>query len=171
LIITFCNAAFILFFFNIEFLGLIFIIIYVGAIAVLFLFVIMMLNIKSQERLFYKTSVITSIFLPSSISYITFLFLCYVLQTTFSNENFFLLTNTYNPVLFLDGFNNIDILGQTLFNYMGVCFLVAGLILLVALVGSIILTLKFVNVTKGQNVSKQLARSNNIMIFSENCVG
>jgi hypothetical protein len=98
-------------------------------------------------------------------------FLCYVLQTTFSNENFFLLTNTYNPVLFLDGFNNIDILGQTLFNYMGVCFLVAGLILLVALVGSIILTLKFVNVTKGQNVSKQLARSNNIMIFSENCVG
>jgi NADH-quinone oxidoreductase subunit J len=48
LILAFCNAAAILFLFNTEFLGLIFIIIYVGAIAVLFLFVIMMLNIKNK---------------------------------------------------------------------------------------------------------------------------
>ena len=51
LILAFCNAAVILFLFNAEFLGLIFIIIYVGAIAVLFLFVIMMLNIKSQKQI------------------------------------------------------------------------------------------------------------------------
>ncbi len=49
LILAFCNAAAILFIFHAEFLGLIFIIIYVGAIAVLFLFVIMMLNVKDQE--------------------------------------------------------------------------------------------------------------------------
>jgi len=50
LILGFCYAAAILFIFHAEFLGLIFIIIYVGAIAVLFLFVIMMLNIKHQKR-------------------------------------------------------------------------------------------------------------------------
>jgi NADH-quinone oxidoreductase subunit J len=50
LILSFCNAAAILFLFNAEFLGLIFMIIYVGAIAVLFLFVIMMLNIKNQKN-------------------------------------------------------------------------------------------------------------------------
>ena len=46
LILTFCNAAAILLLLNVEFLGLIFIIVYVGAIAVLFLFVVMMLNVK-----------------------------------------------------------------------------------------------------------------------------
>ena len=46
LILAFCNASGILFLFNAEFLGLVFIIIYVGAIAILFLFVVMMLNVK-----------------------------------------------------------------------------------------------------------------------------
>jgi NADH-quinone oxidoreductase subunit J len=49
LILSFCLAAGISFIFHAEFLGLIFIIVYVGAIAVLFLFVIMMLNIKNPE--------------------------------------------------------------------------------------------------------------------------
>jgi NADH:ubiquinone oxidoreductase subunit 6 (subunit J) len=55
LILTFCNAAGILFLFNAEFLGLVFIIIYVGAIAVLFLFVVMMLNVKiySSDEFYY----------------------------------------------------------------------------------------------------------------------
>ena len=55
LILCFCNAAGILFIFNAEFLGLIFIIVYVGAIAILFLFVVMMLNVKiySVDNLFY----------------------------------------------------------------------------------------------------------------------
>ena len=46
LILTFFNAAVILFLFGVDFLGLTFIIVYVGAIAVLFLFVIMMLSVK-----------------------------------------------------------------------------------------------------------------------------
>ena len=46
LILAFVNASFILILFQIEFLALLFIIVYVGAIAVLFLFIVMMLNIK-----------------------------------------------------------------------------------------------------------------------------
>ena len=54
LILAFFNAGAILISFNAEFLGLIFIIVYVGAIAVLFLFVIMMLNVKIHENIFSK---------------------------------------------------------------------------------------------------------------------
>ena len=50
LILAFCSASLILFMFNAEFIALIFIIIYVGAIAVLFLFVIMMLDIKDHSE-------------------------------------------------------------------------------------------------------------------------
>jgi len=49
LILVFCSSSFILFIINSEFLGLIFVIIYVGAIAVLFLFIIMLLNIKEKD--------------------------------------------------------------------------------------------------------------------------
>ena len=49
LITTFCNVAILLFLLNLDFLPVTFIIVYVGAIAVLFLFVIMMLNIKVAE--------------------------------------------------------------------------------------------------------------------------
>jgi NADH-quinone oxidoreductase subunit J len=48
LVLTFLNAAVICFIFGADFLGLLLIIIYVGAIAVLFLFVVMMLNVKTQ---------------------------------------------------------------------------------------------------------------------------
>ena len=63
LVFTIFNASLILFFFNVEFLALIFIIVYVGAIAVLFLFVIMMLNIKmssSKMFLYYPVFFIVS---------------------------------------------------------------------------------------------------------------
>jgi NADH:ubiquinone oxidoreductase subunit 6 (subunit J) len=48
LILTFCCAACILFLFSIDFLGLVFIMIYVGAVAILFLFVVMMLDVKTS---------------------------------------------------------------------------------------------------------------------------
>jgi len=49
LILVFCNSAGLLMLLGVEFLGIIFIIVYVGAIAILFLFVVMMLNIKLVE--------------------------------------------------------------------------------------------------------------------------
>tara|TARA_B100000674_G_C37284576_1_gene664877 strand:+ start:105 stop:389 length:285 start_codon:yes stop_codon:yes gene_type:complete len=49
LILTFVNAAILLIFFKAEFLSLIFIVVYVGAIAILFLFVVMMIDIKERK--------------------------------------------------------------------------------------------------------------------------
>ncbi len=165
LIVTFCNAAFILFFFNIEFLGLIFIIIYVGAIAVLFLFVIMMLNIKSQEKIILKFHRVNKNFIFFITYYIIFLFLYFFFEIVYSKENFFLSFSTSNTIFFLDDLYNIDSLAQVLFNSMNLCFLTAGLILLIALIGSIVLTLKFTNESKNQLISKQLSRSSNVVIF------
>jgi NADH:ubiquinone oxidoreductase subunit 6 (subunit J) len=67
--------------------------------------------------------------------------------------------------LLIDDLNNIDIFGQVLFNYYMSCFLLAGFILLIALVGSIVLTLRFNNTDEGQIVNKQLSRTDNFLSF------
>lgn len=50
LILLFCNVTGLLFILNVEYLAMVFIIVYIGAIAVLFLFVVMMLNVKMLDR-------------------------------------------------------------------------------------------------------------------------
>jgi NADH:ubiquinone oxidoreductase subunit 6 (subunit J) len=59
----------------------------------------------------------------------------------------------------IDALHNIDSLGQLLYNYFLPCFLIAGIVLLVALVGAIILTLNFNSSRKNQLISRQLSRS------------
>ena len=166
LILTFCNAGAILIMFNAEFLGLIFIIVYVGAIAVLFLFVIMMLNVKIHENIFTKlfsknfgNSIITA-FLLYLVSIVLFV---YLKSIFYSNSS--LIDNVVNAEILIDNLNNIDVLGQVLYNYYLICFLLAGLVLLIALVGAIILTLRFNNVQKSQLTSRQLSRTDNFLSF------
>jgi len=171
LILTFCNAAAILFLLNVEFLGLIFIIIYVGAIAVLFLFVIMMLNVKTEEQNIFSSKdadlqktltkfIILNIFLILSASSV-YLFL----GNVFLENEFYIFQGLYNNIFNFDSLNNIDILGQVLYNYFLVCFLLAGLILLIALIGAIVLTLRFNTFQKKQHVFRQLSRTDNLFSF------
>jgi len=60
---------------------------------------------------------------------------------------------------------SIDVLGQILYNYYLLCFLLAGLILLVAMIGAIVLTLNFRSQRKNELVSRQLSRSENFLAF------
>lgn len=165
LILTFFNAGAILVMFNAEFLGLIFIIVYVGAIAVLFLFVVMMLNVKIHENIFAKLfsknfrNSILALFFIYLVSVILFVYL----NSIFHSQN--VNTELNNSALLFDTLNNIDVLGQVLYNYYLICFLVAGLILLVALIGAIVLTLRFNRVHKSQITSRQLARTDNFLSF------
>ena len=156
LIITFCNAASILFLFNVDFLGLLFIIIYVGAIAVLFLFVVMMLNVKIYS--FNNFSYLPIIFLGGVIL---------VIQIFLSLNNIFSsnFTGTITKVMVFDNLNNIDVFGQALYNYYIICFLIAGLILLVAMIGAIVLTLNFRSQRKSELAGRQLSRSDNFLAF------
>ncbi len=165
LILTFFNAGAILFLFNSEFFGLILIIVYVGAIAVLFLFVIMMLNIKIYENVFvtFFTKNIRNSILVLFTVYLVSVTLFVFLKSIFNAGRTPL--ESSNDVLIFDSLNNIDVLGQVLYNYYLSGFLVAGLILLVALVGSIVLTLRFNRAPKKQMTSRQLARTDNFLAF------
>ena len=121
LILSFILSSLILFLFKIDFLALLYIIIYVGAIAVLFLFVVMMLNIKSASINYPLTLIIifVSIFALTNIS----IFLDKIFSPV-AHDNVF---------LNFDSLSNIDIFGQILYNYNISLVLIAGLLLLVAL--------------------------------------
>jgi NADH-quinone oxidoreductase subunit J len=156
LILTFCITAFISFFFNLEFFGLIFVIIYVGAVAVLFLFIIMMLDIKDKSftnfSLFYLILInCFFLFFENFIRIFSF--------EVFSNKS----TRTAFLTTF-DSFLNIDLLGQCLYNFFLICFLIAGLILFAALLGSILLTLNFNTNKKAQKYFRQLSRSDRFLL-------
>jgi NADH-quinone oxidoreductase subunit J len=160
LILTFCNASAILFLFNAEFLALIFIIIYVGAIAVLFLFVVMMLNVK-------VFSTLNSFYIPFILlgSFILFIQLFLIVEKTFFGFGNLSETEAYDFQGSLDNITNIDALGQGLYNYFVPCFLLAGIVLLVAMIGAIVLTLNFSSHRKNELAYRQLSRSENFLSF------
>jgi Flp pilus assembly protein TadB len=59
--------------------------------------------------------------------------------------------------------SNIDVIGQSLYNYFLPCFLIVGFVLLVAMIGAIVLTLNFSSSRKNELVSRQLSRSLNFL--------
>jgi hypothetical protein len=71
----------------------------------------------------------------------------------------------WENLFIFDSLSNIDVLGQTLFNEFFFCFLIAGFILLIALIGAIVLTLRFDSSQKGQTTFRQLSRSSNLLSF------
>lgn len=172
LILTFFNAGTILFFFNLEFFGLIFIIIYVGAIAVLFLFVIMMLNIKLHSSIFGAFTFKNSLMYAISFFLVYILLLNLYLYFSISMPTLFVMTptDTQNVLLNsrLDNLTNIEVFGQVFYNYYLVYLPLAGFILLIALVGVIVLTLQFNKIKKVQIDSKQLSRTDNFVTFFYN---
>jgi len=150
LILTFINSSFILFLIEADFLAFIFIIIYVGAIAILFLFVIMMINIKTSEN-------------TSSKAFKLFIILCGCCGLFLNQASFF--SQTHNLLLWdSDLYLNFDsllsflTLSQLLFSFYYFSFLIAGLILLVAMIGAILLTINFNSDNKSQNICKQNSR-------------
>ena len=150
LILTFCISSCLLLTINVDFLAIIFIVVYVGAIAVLFLFVVMMLNIKLVQ------------FTESIIRYIPFgIILCiiFVNEIYFINLKFNLITNIQNQWIYYFNYSDtIILLGEILYTNFIHLFILAGLILLIAMIGTINITLYHASNVKRQNVSIQLGR-------------
>lgn len=153
LIMVFISVAMIFLSFNLEFLALIFIIIYVGAIAVLFLFIVMMINIKKIEK-DYSTYLTIGIII----------FLLLLCQTCLLLLNIYFEYSSININLnnFFDyiNLNNLDELvrislvknlGIILFSVRPFLIYLAALVLLMAMVGSIYLT----NIKRGFSLKKQ----------------
>jgi NADH-quinone oxidoreductase subunit J len=156
LVLVFLLSAFLLFLLEIEFISLLFILVYVGAIAVLFLFVVMMMDIKITR---YEKDFL--IYLPVGI-FLGIIFFLEVFLTFQDNFISFLPlnnSNIYIEWLFtIDNLSNLEVLGQLLYTYYFFFLLLAGIILLVAMVGAIVLTLNFTQKAKHQFVFKQILR-------------
>ena len=155
LILAFFNAAGLLILMEMEFLSLIFIVVYVGAIAVLFLFVVMMLNVKISE---VEDEVLQYLPVGGTIGLI-FLFLIF-----FIIEGDFVSFNGQANSIYLDWFQQVDVvsnietLGQVLYTEYLVYFLLAGVILLVAMVGAIVLTMSTRTSLRRHLIFQQVSR-------------
>ena len=136
LILVFINAAIILMIEQLEFLSLLLLIIYVGAVAVLFLFIIMMLNIKNTSINWELKANFFVFFVIVFAAGSTFIFPYFMEQITylpdFNSQNFL-----------VDNLNNLELFGQVLYNNYLIAVFLGGLVLLIAVVGAILLTLSF----------------------------
>jgi len=155
LILVFISAAGILLFLGAEFIALIFIIIYVGAIAVLFLFIVMMLDIKINRTQNNILQYVPFVLLFISLFLIEFYLSIdnLILNIPFKNTNL-------NWYLMIDNITNIELLGQILYQEYLICFLLCGVLLLIAMLGAIVLTLNFKSHKSNEITAKQLARGN-----------
>ena len=159
ILIFFCSAS-IAILFGVDFIGLLFIIVYVGAIAVLFLFVVMMLDLKTDLPVLYESYKLLFLII---FLFVFFFFLIAQFDLISIFQRKFAINNSFTHIL--DSFFNIDIFGQCLYNYFLPCVLISGVILLLAMLGAIALTLKYSSVRKNQLVYKQLSRTSNFLSF------
>jgi NADH-quinone oxidoreductase subunit J len=160
LVFTFLSASLLLFIFENEFLALFFLIIYLGAIAILFLFVIMMLNIKYRELQINKQYFPLGILIGFSILFEIHKTFSPVFSknTNFNFTNHNILKNWYDNLNLLP---DIYVFGQILYTHYVLQVLIAGLILYIAVIGVAFLTVKVssANPKSDQFTSKQLSRT------------
>ena len=153
LILAFFNAAGLMVLVGAEFIAMLLVIVYVGAVAVLFLFVVMMLDIDFAEL---RAGFIRNF--PLGIVVALVLLVEIVLGVGAYRVGALKLgtpDGTAAPVL---GTSNIEAIGALLYGKYLFLFESAGLILLVAMVGAIVLTHRKRSGVRGQNISRQIAR-------------
>jgi NADH-quinone oxidoreductase subunit J len=168
----FLNGSALLFFFKADYLGIVYVIVYVGAIAVLFLFVVMMLDFKHGSSLYdYNTEYFFGSF------FFVILFFIYLYNFFFKfiyisyNVGFFKSSYVYKLwVYLLNPLTDISTVGFVMFNYYSLYFLICGLLLFVAMVGAIILTLFKRENVKVQSLSDQVLRSPKVSVYLYNSV-
>lgn len=146
---------------QLDFLGLIYIIVYVGAIAVLFLFIVMLLNIQLVELedtyIRYVPVGLTTIFLFFLLSYSLLAstdIMCFP-DAPFAYHSW--ITHIYQNHTAL-------ILGQLLYEKHGIYLLLVGLLLLVAMLGCIALTIHYHSDTKQQHMMSQIKHLSNVVL-------
>jgi NADH-quinone oxidoreductase subunit J len=173
LVLAFFNVAALLIIVEADVLGLLFLVVYVGAIAVLFLFVVIILDLKRRSLSSAQfMPILPAVFIIGFVFFFEFFLVFGRSAPTGSRlvfPNFNSSWEFFNWFLFLDCFSPLEPLGQTLYSCYVVAFLLAGLVLLIALVGALILTLPSMaknSGTKRQLVTYQLGRRlNNISSF------
>ncbi len=155
LILSFCNAAGLFVLLGAEFLAMILIVVYVGAVAVLFLFVVMMLDIDFAELRQGWTD-----YLPVGLAIGLILLVELLLVVGAWQLSGDAIEVAASSGVKLDStVNNTQAIGQALYTHFFFYFQMAGLVLLVAMIGAIVLTLRHKQGVKRQNVADQIART------------
>ncbi len=166
LVVVFCLSAQLFVLLEVDFLAMVLIIVYVGAIAVLFLFIVMMLNIRIVElgeilNRYFPLAILVGVIIFSEIVFSLYYSIGY----------------TSNPILYQDWYrsflshSNVVSLGLVLYTYFSPFIIISGILLLLAMVSSIMLTLdipnasEIVNFVKKQSISNQVDRPINDINF------
>jgi len=160
LVSCFIFSSFLLFLLECEFLAFLFIVVYVGAIAILFLFAIMMLesklnNLSKNTIKYFPIGILFSIVLLLPILNVVNTF--FVDSSTVSDS--FYVNNYQNWYDLIDSTHDVNVYGQILYSYFALQLLIAGLILLVVLIGVVSLTNSYEKQTKQQSTFRQLSRT------------
>ena len=154
LILDFISISCLFIMIGAEFLGMIMLIVYVGAVAVLFLFVVMMLNVAQQKNQWFISEE-NSGHIPVGllISAIIFFELIIVIGGWKYKPDLFKTTN-----LITNEISNTHSLGQVLYTDYIHVFQISGMILLIAMIGAIVLTFRQREGVKKQSYLKQISR-------------
>ena len=159
LVASFLSASMLLFLFENEFLALFFSIIYLGAIAILFLFIVMMLDIKYRElqtsKLYFPAGIlIGSTMLIEIHGAFSKIFSKYTNVSTQEHNSYL---NWYDT---LDALPDVYVFGQIFYTHFVLQILIAGLILYLAVIGVAFLTVKsaFSKTVNEQSIFRQLSR-------------
>ena len=155
LILDFISISCLFIMIGAEFLGMIMLIVYVGAVAVLFLFVVMMLNVAQQKNQWFESRVgYSHMPLGLIVGLVILLELIIVVGGW-----------KYKPNLILTSSINIDqkvtnthLIGNVLYTDYIHLFQLSGMILLVAMIGAIVLTFRKRSGIKRQSYTKQISR-------------
>ena len=155
LILDFISISCLFIMIGAEFLGMIMLIVYVGAVAVLFLFVVMMLNVAQQKNQWFAGQA-TSKHIPVGLIISTLIFFEIIIVIggwKYKPEIFDINNSLANTSV-----SNTHSLGQILYTDYIHVFQISGMILLVAMVGAIVLTFRQRSGVKRQSYIKQISR-------------
>lgn len=169
LVLSFISAAGLLFLLECDFMSFLFIIVYVGAIAVLFLFVVMMIDVKTVS---IRKNYLKYFPFASVIGLVLFVEIVYIIFDTFQSnpyikDNYLQLNSYINWYDKIDAISENEAVGQVLYTEYVFQFLIAGNILLLSVIGAVVLTLNRRSgpLSKKQMDSRQLSRiSRNVLV-------
>ena len=156
LVLAFLNSTFLFILIGAEFVGIILAIVYIGAVAILFLFVVMMLDIQ-------KVTLMLNIkkYVPIAVVFASIILAEIIYLTVYK-------TNKVNPDVITKYDNNTEQIGDVLYTKYFIDFQLSGIVLLLAMIGAIVLTHVYRPSIKRQNIDKQNTTSpaNRVQLLS-----
>lgn len=152
LILAFFSSAGLFVLLGAEFLAMLLVVVYVGAVAVLFLFVVMMLDVD-----FVRLREGFARYMPFALI-IAGVLLAEMIVISFAVVSAGAAADATVPMAFTDDASNVETIGRVLYTDYVYFFQAAGIVLLIAMIGAIVLTLRHKPGIKRQSVATQVGR-------------